>query len=265
VKGPLARSVADAALLMSVLSGADPRDPGSYPSDPALFTRPLERDFKGTRVAWCPDLGGLPLDPAVREVIVRQRRVLDDLGCVVEEACPDLHDADLVFTTLRQWRTWITLGSLLETHRDQLKPEAVWEIEAGRSLTSDDVARAMTAHAELLQRVRIFQQTYEFLACVVNQVPPFEASIDWPHAIAGAPMDTYISWMRSAYWITTTFCPAISVPAGFTARSLPIGLQLVGRFRDDFGVLQLAYAFEQATGMAARRPPVSTGPEGTAG
>jgi amidase len=125
-------------------------------------------------------------------------------------------------------------------------------------LTSADVARAMTKHASLLERFRKFQQSYEFVACAVSQVPPFDASADWPHEINGIRMQTYIEWMKSAYWITATFCPAISVPAGFTALGLPVGLQLVGRSRADFCLLQLAHAVEQATGIGARRPPVST-------
>jgi amidase len=168
-----------------------------------------------------------------------------------------LRDADDVFVTIRQWRTWVMLGPLLASHRGQLKPEAVWEIEAGASLTSADVARAMTRHATLLERIRKFQETYEFVGCAVSQVPPFDASVDWPHEINGIPMQTYIEWMKSAYWITATFCPAISVPAGFTAPGLPVGLQLVGRWREDFSLLQLAHAVEQATGIGTQRPSVS--------
>jgi len=156
--------------------------------------------------------------------------------------------------TIRQWRTWITLGGLLEQNRAELKPEAIWEIEAGRSLSSADVARAMTKHAALVDRFRAFQETYEFLVCAVSQVPPFDATENWPRAIDGVPMDTYIDWMKSAYWISATFCPAISVPAGFTAQGLPVGLQIVGRSRADFSVLQLAHAFEGATSVGLRRP-----------
>jgi amidase len=258
VKGPIARSVDDVAFLMSVIAGSDRRDPGAYPSDPSAFTHTLERDFKGVKVAWSPDLGGLPLDPQVREVIHGQRTTLEDLGCSVEDVSFDFRDADDLFVTIRQWRSWIMLGSLLKEHRAEMKPEAVEEVEAGASLTSADVARAMTRHAALLDRFRLFQDTYEFLACTVSQVEPFDASSDWPHAIDGVQMDTYIDWMKSAYWISTTFCPAISVPAGFTRSGLPVGLQLVGRSRSDFSVLQLARAFEEATNVGMRRPPQPT-------
>jgi amidase len=257
VKGPMARTVADVAFLLSAMAGADPRDPACYPSDPFVFARPLDRDFKGVRIAWSPDLGHLPLDRRVRAVLEAQRKAFVDLGCIVEDACPDLRDADEIFLTLRAWNSWHTFGLLLEKHRHEMKPEAVWQIEAGRKLTGADVAKAMTKHGELMERMRIFQQKYEFLLCVVNQVPPFDANIHWPREIEGVEMEHYIAWMKSAYWITTTFCPAISVPAGFTDDGLPVGIQIVGRYRDDLGVLQIGHAFEQATEVGRKQPEIA--------
>ena len=254
VTGPMARSVADCAFLLSVMAGADARDPGCAPSAPSTFMRDLGRDLRGTRVAWCPDLGGLPLDRRVRAVLDAQRKTFEDLGCAVDDACPDLSAADAIFLTLRRWRSAAVYGSLLHTHRNEMKPEAIEEIEAGARITAAEVSRAMMQHAALLDRVRRFQETYEFLVCTVSQVPPFDASIDWPKEIDGVRMDSYVAWMKSAYWISTTFRPAASVPAGFTADGLPVGLQIVGRHRDDFGVLQAAYAFEQATRFGETRP-----------
>ena len=257
VKGPMARSVTDVGFLLSAMAGADPRDPAVYPSEPSIFAEPLDRDFKDVRVAWCLDLGGLPLDRRVRSVLEAQRETFIDLGCIVEDACLDLRDADEIFLTLRAWNYWHTLGPLLDKHREQMKPEAVWQIESGSKLTGDDVANAMTRHGELMERMRVFQEKHEFLLCAVNQVPPFDATTNWPHEIEGVEMEHYIAWMKSAYWITPTFCPAISVPAGFTADGLPVGIQMVGRHRDDFGVLQIAHAFEQATGFGNKRPEIT--------
>jgi amidase len=240
VNGPVARSVSDVAFLLSVMAGPDARDPACYPSDPAIFAQPLERNFTGTRVAWCPDLGGLPLDSRVRAAIESQRQTFEDW----------------IFLTIRAFRTAATLGPLLADHRKQMKPEAIGEIESGMRLTSGDVGRALVQHAALLERMRRFQESYEFIACAVNQVPPFDASTDWPKEIDGVKMDHYVAWMKSAYWISTTFRPAISVPAAFTGEGLPVGIQIVGRHRDDLGVLQLASAFEQATGVGQRRPPI---------
>ena len=115
----------------------------------------------------------------------------------------------------------------------------------------------MIQHGELMERMRRFQERYEFILCAVNQVPPFDATIDWPKEIEGVKMDNYIAWMKSAYWITVTFCPAISVPAGFTSGGLPVGIQIVGRYRDDLGVLQIAHALEQVTGFGRKRPAIA--------
>lgn len=257
VKGPMARTVVDVAFLLSAMAGADPRDPACYPSEPSVFAKDLQRDFKHVRVAWCPDLGCLPLDRRVRSVLESQGKTFIKLGCIVEEACPDLSGADEIFLMIRAWNFWHTLGPLLEKHRHEMKPEAVWQIEAGSKLTGDDVAKVMTRHGELMQRMRLFQERYEFILCAVNQVPPFDAIMNWPREIEGVEMEHYIAWMKSAYWITPTFCPAISVPAGFTADGLPVGIQIVGRYRDDFGVLQIAHAFEQATGFGRRRPEIA--------
>ncbi len=257
VEGPMARTVADTAWLLSVMAGPDSRDPGCAPSDPSVFRGALERSFRGTRIAWCPDLGGLPVDAAVRMVLDGQRKTFEMLGCIVEDACPDLSDAESIFLTIRRFRSAAVYGPLLAQFRDLLKPEAVGEIESGLALTGGDVARAMTEHGQLLERVRRFQEKYDFIVSVVNQVPPFDAALDWPRAIDGVKMEHYIAWMKSAYWITVTFRPAISVPAGFTPEGLPVGLQIVGRLRDDFGVLQLAHAVEQATGVGRRRPSIA--------
>jgi amidase len=176
---------------------------------------------------------------------------------VIEQATPDLRDAEHIFITLRSFRSAANYGSLLKEHRDLLKPDAITEIEYGQSLSSAEVATAMTQHAALLDRMRQFDEQYAFTLCAVNQLAPFDAKLDWPHEVAGVPMEHYIAWQKTCYWITATWRPAISVPAGFTPEGLPVGIQIVGRWRDDFGVLQLAHAFEQATKIGDRRPKLS--------
>jgi amidase len=257
VKGPMARTVDDVALLLSVIAGFDPRDQAALDLPPGHFTRPLGRDFRSVRVAWCPDLGGLPIDPRVRDALEAQRHVFENLGCVVEEAVPDLSDADRVFLDLRAFLQVSDHGNLLAEHRDKLKPEAVWNIEEGLKLSALDVGRAMARQAALFERVRRFMEEYEYLVCAANQVPPFDVDLRYPTEIAGVPMEHYIAWMKSAYWITVTRLPALSVPGGFTPEALPVGVQIVGRFRADFAVLQLARAFEDATRFWRRRPPLA--------
>jgi amidase len=260
VKGPMARSVDDVAFLLSAMAGEHRHDPAVYPCDPTVFARSLERNFKDVRVAWCPDLGGLPLDRRVRAVLSAQRQTFADLGCIVEDACPNISGADEIFHTIRAWSYWHTLGPLLEKHRQVMKPEAVWQIEAGRDLTGSEIARTLARQGELMATMRAFQEKYEFLLCAVNQLPPFDANLPWPREIDGVGLENYLDWMKSAYWITPTFCPAISVPAGFTEDGLPVGIQIVGRYRDDLGVLQIAHAFERTTGFASRRPPIALDP-----
>jgi amidase len=257
VKGPVARTVEDIGAVLSVMAGADPRDPGIYPSETAAFATVPERDFTGMRVAWCPDLGGLPLDLRTRAVVDSTRGYFEQIGCFVEDACPDLTDAEDVFLTVRRWRSWHTLGPLLELHARQIKPEAIEEIEAGARLSGADVAGAMARHVELMHRVWRFQQRYEFLVCTVSQVPPFDAELTWPREIDGVRMDSYVSWMKSAYLISATWCPAISMPAGFTTDALPVGIQIVGRYREDASLLAFARAFEQVVPIGRIRPLLS--------
>ena len=254
VLGPIARTAADAALLLSAMAGPDPRSPVSIAEPGEIFRKPLKRNFRKTRVAWSRDLGGLPMDPRVTAVLEKQRSIFKELGCVVEEAQPDFSGASEAFETLRALRFLASYGALLEKHRGQLKDTVIWNIEQGKRLRPDEIARAVVLRSELFQRMRAFLERYEFLLCPVNQLPPFPVDVEWPREVAGAKMENYLDWMKSCYYITITSHPALSVPAGFTAERLPVGIQIVGRYRDDAGVLQLAHAFEQASGAWKQRP-----------
>lgn len=256
VAGPMARTVGDVALLLSVLAGPDPSSPISISESGERFARPLERDFRGTRIAFSADFGGLPMDPRVCAALDAQRHVFSDLGCHVEDAAPDLAPAYEVFQTLRAVAVAQAHGPLLETHRDQMKDTAVWNIERGLGLTGEEVARAERLRVLVFQRMKEFMDRYEFLVVPVNQVPPFSVDVPYPTEIAGIAMQTYIDWMKSCYYITVTGHPAISVPCGFTPEGLPVGVQIVGRYRDEFGILQLARAFEEATEFGKVRPGV---------
>ena len=253
-KGMLARTVEDLSFGLRIVAGFDPRDLQSFDSNPRFLGVIAGQSLEGCRVAWSLDLGGLPLDSRVRKVLDAQRKTFEELGCIVEDACPDFGGVNEIFLTLRHWASWNTYKDLLDSHRDQLKPEAIAEIEAGSRLTGAQVAGALIAQGQLLERMRAFQERYRFLICAVNQVPPFDATEHWPKSIDGVAMESYIAWMKSAYWISTTCRPAISVPAGFTDDGLPVGIQIVGRYRRDVEVLGIAHAFEQATGFGKRRP-----------
>jgi amidase len=257
VDGPMARTVEDAALMLSAIAGPDPRCPLSVSDPGSLFLRPLERDFTGARVAWSRDLGGLPVDPRVGEVLEVHRGVFESLGCAVEDAEPDFADADEIFKVLRAWRYELAYGELLKDLRDEMKDTVVWNIEEGARLGGPQVGRAERKRTELFHRVRSFMGSYEFLVSPVSQVPPFDVRRRYVTEIGGERMETYIDWMKSCYYVTVTGLPAISVPCGFTREGLPVGIQIVGRYRDDFGVLQLAHAFEGATRYGERRPPLA--------
>ena len=254
VQGPLARNVADAALLLSAVSGPDPRSPIAIREDGARFAQPLARDFRGTRIACSHDLGGLPIDPRVSQALAGARPALQELGCRVEDAEPDLSDADEVFQVLRAWTFAMGFASAPDSALNVVKDTVRWNVEKGRALSAAQISEAELKRTRVYHHMREFMQRYEFLVLPVSQVPPFPVEERWVKEIAGQKLETYIDWMKSCYLITVTGHPAISVPCGFSQDGLPVGLQIVGRHQDDWGVLQLAHAFEQATRTGEQQP-----------
>ncbi len=255
--GCLGRSVADLALVLSTIAGPDSRSPLSIHEPGERFARPLDRSFKGVRVAWFKDLGGLPFDSRVRTVVDAHRRTFESLGCIVEQAEPDLAPAEISFRVLRAWNSANTYGARLQEHPDAFKDTLKGEIEAGLRLTGMDLARAETAHGQLWRRFQEFLETYEYFVLPTTQVPPFDVNTPYPTAIAGVKFDNYIDWMKSCWYISATGNPAASVPGGFTPEGLPVGVQIVGRNHEDFSVLQMAHAFEQATGFGRKHPVIA--------
>ena len=257
VQGPMARTVGDAALMLSAIAGPDRRSPIAIAEAGSQFARPLERDFTDVRIAWGRDFGGLPVDARVTSTIDSRRCIFDNLGCIVEDAEPDFSGADEVFKIWRAWRFELGYNDLLKTHRGKIKDTIIWNIEEGEKLSGSQIGQAELKRTEIYHRVRKFMETYEFLILPVNQVLPFDVTQRYVTEINGEKMQTYIDWMKSCYYITVTGLPAISVPCGFTSGGLPVGVQIVGRHQDDLGVLQLAHAFEQATEFWKQRPPIA--------
>lgn len=256
VPGPMARTVQDVALAMAAMSGPDDRSPISLEAPGEMFLNPLARSFKGCKIAFSANLGGLPVEPEVATVVESTRAVFQDLGCEVINDEPNISEADEIFMLWRAWRTELRITPLLKEHRTQFKDTVIWNAEQGLPITGPQLARAEAKRTELYHRVREFFKKYEFLVLPVSQVAPFSIDLEFPQEINGVKMDTYIDWQKSAYHISALGNPAISVPAGFTSNNLPVGIQIVGRHRDDFGILQLAYAFEQKTQFAQRKPPM---------
>jgi len=260
VTGPLARTVSDLAMLLSVQAGYDPRAPLSNRQDPRQFTESLKRDFKGVRVAWPGDFGGyLPFEPGVLDLCRNALKTFESLGCTIEEARPDFH-VEQVWPHWRKLRAWQAGNPLRGFYNDpakraQLKPEAQFEVESALKLSAFDISDASAGRTAWYQAVRRFSEKYEFFCLPSAQVFPFDAKTHWPREIAGRTMDTYHRWMETAILVSMTGCPSLNVPAGFSARGLPMGLQIVGRNQAELACLQLANAYEQATGWVEKQKP----------
>ncbi|CUR60504.1 Amidase [metagenome] len=247
VGGPMARNVGDLALLLSVLAGPDPRAPHALGEPGSAFAPPLAPAAPGgLRVACSVDLGGaLVVDHTVADVVRATADRLAGAGAALVEAHPDLSLADDTFRTLRAWHFQAKFADLLAQHPTSFKPSLEANIRAGESLTGADVARAYTQRTALAETMRVFFEQYDVLLLPTSQVPPFPVEQEFPETINGQQMPDYLAWMRSAYFITVTGCPAISVPAGTTPDGLPVGVQLVAKHGSDRQLLEVAAAVEE--------------------
>lgn len=259
VLGPIARSSSDAALLLSALAGPDPRAPIAIEEEGATFLAPLDRDFRSVRLAYSPDLGSFPVAADVAAVVETAVDELSEMGCEIEQAHPDFRDAAEAFQTLRAHGFALAHAHELAAHRGSMKDTVVWNIEKGLSLSASELADAKRLRGELFERVRVFLDRYEYLILPTTQVAPFDIEQEWVREIDGRPMDSYIDWMKSCFYISVTAHPAMSVPAGFTDQGLPVGLQIVGRYRNERSILELGHALEQIVPAGERRPPLLGG------
>lgn len=256
--GPMGRTVGDVALQLSVMAGHDSRSPMSIQESGDIFASAssLERDFRGVRIAWSKDLGGRPMDAENSRVTESQRHVFEHLGCIVDDDEPDLSSADEIFQAKRAYYFAIKHEIHLRDHREMVKETIIWNTERGLKMPAIELAHAERLRTRLWEQLMVFFDKYEFLALPVTSVPPFSIEEEYVTEINGVQLETYLDWMWPCYTISATGLPAISVPAGFTNDGLPVGLQLVGRPRDEMGLLQLAHAFEQETNFWKQRPGV---------
>ena len=265
VEGPMARHVTDLAALLSVMAGYDARAPASLGGDPARFARPLGRDFTGVRIGWLGDLGGIPTAPGMIELCLHGLTRLTSAGAVIEPARLGI-GRDAIWQCFTTLRHGLIAGKLMPLYADParralMKPEAVWEVEGGLRLSALDFYNASVRRSAVSQAFRVSLAQYDFLALPSAQVFPFDKARHWPDEIAGVTMDSYHRWMEIVAGPTLAGLPVAAVPAGFGAEGLPSGLQLIGRSGDDFGVLQLAYAYEQVSAEVLQRmPPLLAGP-----
>lgn len=253
VEGPMARNVEDLALLFDAMVGEEPADPLSLPSDGTSFLAAARSGWTPKRVAVSRDLGLPPVDPRVAEIVMAAARKLEAHGVMVEEAHPDLRETRDCAQTLRAL-SYANMKPLLDSHRDLLKPEVVWNIERGLALTGAEIARAEAQRGELFRRMRRFFETYDLLLCPTTIVPPFPVEQRYVAACDGVKFDSYVDWLMIVHAITLTASPAISIPCGFTADHLPVGLQVVAPGRGEARLLAGARFIEQVLGLGAITP-----------
>ena len=256
VHGPMARTVEDIALFMAATAGPDARVPISIEQDPSLFAVPLSADWADVSLAWSDDLGGLPIDPAVTAALQPARQVLEDIGFAVRDATPNFSGAEESFKVWRGYYYAKNFGDVIDRNPEIYKGTIRWNTEYGLGLTAKDIGRAAAARTRLRQRLLSFLDEHRFLAIPTSAVPPFPITTEYPTRINNIEMENYTSWFASCYYISECELPAISVPAGFTADGLPVGLQIVGRHHADLDVLRAAFALQQATELWKRRAPL---------
>lgn len=257
VQGPMARTVADTALMLAAISGPDERVPISFPADTREFIRAVNTpSVKGLRVAWSPDLGIAPVERQVKQVAETAAKVFARLGARVEDGHADFSTVQEIIRVSRGLRMAALHADKLAKWREVMNPNLVWNIEQGLKLSAEDVGRAETLRTELWGRVRTFFSRYDLVLTPTVAVLPFPVEIPYPKEVNGRPMANYIEWVLSTYAFTVVGLPAISVPAGWTADGLPVGLQIVGRWRGEASVLRAAAAFETASPWADKIPPV---------
>ena len=266
-EGPMGRSVADVARLLSIQAGYDPRVPLSLKDDPSLFAESLQRDFKGVRLGWLGDYSGyLAMDDGVLSLCESALADFSALGCEVESCQPDF-SLECLWQTWLVHRHWLVQGSLGAAYADPqkralLKPEAQWEVEGGLRLSAADVFQASVSRSEWYRALGKLFERYDFLLLPTAQVFPFDAQQPWPRLVGGREMDTYHRWMEVVIGPTLAGLPSMSVPVGFNPQGLPMGLQIIGPAQADRAVLQLAYAHEQLTRWVRRCPPGCLAPTG---
>ncbi|MSP82869.1 MAG: amidase [Alphaproteobacteria bacterium] len=254
VEGPMARNVADCALMLDAMVGELPEDPRSLPAPLTPFQAAVDAPVAPARVAYSPNLGILPVEREVAEICEAAVRKFADIGATVELACPDFADAPDTFQTLRAAGFATSMAEFYINHKDKLKPEIIWNIEKGQRLTIEEVGRAERARGALFHRVFAFFRTWDLLVTPTAIVAPFDKTQHWVTEVEGQRLDDYVAWLTFPGAITLAACPAISVPCGFTRAGLPVGLQFVAAPRAEARLLSAAKLFEDAAGLASGLP-----------
>jgi amidase len=250
----MGRTVGDVALMLDAEVGRHLRDPISLETPATSFQAAADAPRAPTRIGFTRDLGIGPVDAEVADICAAAIARFADAGTIVEETAPDCRDIIDIFQALRAALFVGVRAPLLEQHRDQLKPEMVWNIEKGMQQSTGDVGRAWVAQGALYQRLMAWFEDYDLLALPTAIVPPFDVDRRYLDRLGDHVFDNYIDWVYVAYTATLTSSPAISVPCGFTASGLPIGLQLVGKPRGEVELLSFAAKLEEILALGTLTP-----------
>jgi amidase len=254
VHGPMARNVEDIALLLDAMSGEHPADPLSLPRLPTSFLSAARSGKRPRRVAYSPDLGITPVDPEVAAITRKAASRFAEAGVIVEEAHPDLREAHECFHVLRAFDFAISKAALLRSKREYLKPEVIWNIEEGLKLSVEKIERAEAQRVAMAARTLEFFKTYDLLLTPATIVAPFPIENRYVAECAGKKFDNYVEWLGIVYAITLACCPALSLPCGFTASGLPVGLQMAAAPRGEAPLLAGAKVLEDILGVRGTTP-----------
>lgn len=259
VEGPMARTIKDTALMLSVIAGRDDLSPISLPTDERTFLAAVENpEIKGLQIAWSPDLRLIPVDNEVKKIVEAAAYRFEELGCVVTPDQPDYTGLREVIQVTRAWRMAALYGDVLKKWRDQMNPNLVANIEQGLKLSAEEIGQAEKNRTLIYLRVQRFFEKYDLLITPTVAIPPFPVEISYPKEINGQPMADYTDWFILTYAISITGHPAISIPCGFTSVGFPVGLQIIGHRLAEVTVLKAAAAFETIFPWSEYRPPVAS-------
>jgi len=254
IHGPMGRNVSDVALMLDAQTGHHPGDPISVHRPVTSYVSSVVEPVKPRKIGFSLDLNITPVDPEIKDIVSKAAESWEGLGVSVEEACPDFKDAEEIFQVLRAILFANHFAPLLETHRNQLKPDIIWNIEKGLNLTPEKIGKAERARSDLYLRTVNFFKDYDLLICPTVISPPFDVNIKYLTELEGVAFDSYISWLILTFATTLTACPSISIPCGFTSSGLPVGLQIVGPPRSEDKVLSAAAIFEEVHGFNKLTP-----------
>ncbi len=258
-EGPMGRTIEDIANLLQVQAGPNPEVPFDRPAGDYVAALQAA-SLKGKRIAWAADWGGAyAMEPGILDLCQAALRQMEEMGAIVEPIAPP-------FPAEKLWQSWVTLRAMLNANgfralyndpakRAQIKPETIWEIEQGLNLSAQAVYEASVIRSTYYAHMARLFRTYDAFALPTAQVWPFPGEWRWPQSIGDRQMDTYHRWMEVVIPAGLIGLPTLSVPVGFGANGLPMGMQLAGPVGADAAVLAMGQAWHEATDWPGQRPP----------